>query len=381
MAYLEGEYAQYDGGIGGFDKFDPLLVALHDHLKLFKSDRGSLEQYSNVETSILKLLGANLHTDEKKVVADIIIGIIKQARFDIQRSLSEKLSIREDLHSSLLHFLAYEEIGIAEPVLLNSKQLSNIDILYIIQAKGQDHWQVIAKRPNINDNIIACLVSKKNEKTNIQLLENETLHISENILEKISETAGDSQILANNLIKYKNLPANIATAIYWNVSMELRADIVKKFNIDTKIVDNALEDLIQDFTDTILKSENMVPSKLMIEVAKNYYQENSITEEKLVDSLRRRQGRFFIAMFAEMTHLSYSIVWSMMRQTGGQGLAVACRAKNISKKSFVSIFLITSSFARSHRPVGAEELRMAIRYYEGLTHKMAKEILEDSIAN
>jgi hypothetical protein len=61
-------------------------------------------------------------------------------------------------------------------------------------------------------------------------------------------------------------------------------------------------------------------------------------------------------------------------------LAVACRAKNISKENFVSLFLLTRTIARSSQAVTAEELKMAMRYYDGLTFKAAQDILKDSIA-
>ena len=380
MAYLEGEYAQYIGGRENFDRFDPLLVALHDNLKSLKNDKDNNALYHEVENSIVNLLGANLQTTDKTSVAEIVIGIIKQARKDVQASLSEKLSVRDDLHPSLLHFLAYEEIHIAEPVLLNSTQLSNVDILYIIQAKDKKHWQVIARRPEINEDVIACLASKADEETNIHLLDNETISICDTMLHKIAEMSSESTALADKLVNYKTLPADIATAIYWNVSVSLREEVVQRFDVKPEVVDAALEDSVQDFTDTVLKADNMTPSDMMVITAENLHAEDSITGEMLVDCLRRRQGRFFIALFTQKTGLAHSTVASILRQGGGQGLAVACRATNISKKDFVSIFLLTSAIARSHQPVGADELRMAIRYYESLTHKMAKEILEDSIA-
>ena len=69
-----------------------------------------------------------------------------------------------------------------------------------------------------------------------------------------------------------------------------------------------------------------------------------------------------------------------MRQIGGQGMAVVSRATGISKENFVSIFLLGRTIVRSSQAVDADELRMAMRYYDGLTHKMAREILQDSIA-
>lgn len=380
MAYFKGEYAHYVGAMGTFDKFDPLLVSLHDNLKLFKYEKQSDAHYKSVEDSIVNLLDANLQNTEKAIVTDIIIGIVKQARHDIQTLLAEKLSFRDDLPESLLHYLAYSEIHVAEPVLLNSGQFSDIDIMYIIQSMDKDHWRVIARRNSISENIIACLASKKDAETNVVLLENETIMLSEPVVKQFAEMASTSKNLADKLVNYKFLPRNVAVSLYWHASNAVREDIKRRFEIEGTAIDEALEDTMQDFTDTVLQCESMQPSQMMIEVAERYHREGRIVEDMLVNCLRRRQGRFFIALFAKYTNLAHSVVWSMVRQTGGQGLAVACRATNISKKNFVSLFLLSGTIARSTQPVNAEELRMAIRYYDGLTYKMAKDILQDSIA-
>jgi hypothetical protein len=52
---------------------------------------------------------------------------------------------------------------------------------------------------------------------------------------------------------------------------------------------------------------------------------------------------------------------------------------NISKENFVSMFLLGRTIARADEAVNAEELKMAMRYYDGLTFKMAKSILRESL--
>lgn len=380
MAYFGGDYTRFGRVVGGFDRFDPLLVTLHDNLKSLKNDKDNTELYAKVEDAILNLLGANLQASDKAIVSDIVVGIIKQARADVQESLSEKIARRSDLHPSLLHYLAYADISVAKPILLRSRQLADVDIMYIIQAKGREHWRVIARRPNITENVIACLASKRDAETNVNLLENETVRLENNVLEKIAETVGESSIVADRLINYRDLPKEIAVAIYWHVSNAVRNDIREKFSIDVTEIDAALEDSMQDFADTVMQADTMEPSAMMVSLAEECNREEGISADMLVGCLRRQQGRFFIALFAQKTNLKHSVVWSMMQQIGGQGLAVACRATAIDKKDFVSIFLMAATFARPKVPVSAEELNTAIRYYENMTPEMAQGILSDSIA-
>jgi len=380
VAYIGNEYL---GGINGsalFDAFDPLLVDLHDSLHKYRSDRKDKQYLDKLMHDVAAILDARLSDNEKVMASDILINLIKQVGTDIRKSLSERLAPRDDLHDTLLHYLAYDDIDVAEHVLQFSPLLKDIDLMFIIQSKAEDHGRAIAKRANIGERVISALVDKKDVLISKNLIQNPSLTLDENHLKAIQSIAVCYEELAHELVHYHGLPDSIATDLYWHVSAALRSNISKKFILNDDVLDRALEDCVQDFSDTILEDATMTPSTLMHEVSGMYYSQNKIGENMLVDTLRRRQGRFFIAMFSMKTGLKNKVVWSMMKQVGGQGLAVACRAIGISKESFVSMFLLSRTIARSNQAVTADELKMAMRYFDGLTFKMAKDILKDSIA-
>lgn len=364
-----------------YDSFDPLLVNLYDSLRFYKASKDKDSTLNTMTQAVIDILDANLTDSEKNLSADILIELIKQAERDIRASLAAKLAPREDIHPSLLHYLVYDEIDVARPVLIHSPSLSDMDLIYIIQAKTKDYWQSIAQRAGISDVVISNLVSKRDDATCANLLQNDSLDLDIDFLERIKPVACISEFVAENFVNYKSLPRDLAVNIYWHVSAEVRKNITSKFKVNNAEIDKALQDNIQDFSDTLLQPNMVRPSTLMREVADLYDAQNKITDSLMVHTLRRRQGRFFIALFSKRTHLSVDVIWNMMRQIGGQGLAVACRAMNISKENFVSIFLLSRTMVRASQAVDANELKMAMRYYDGLTYKMANEILKDSIAN
>ena len=379
MAYLEDRYNNAgETRAKNYDRFDPLLVGLHDSLREYQT--GVDKNYSGLLESVASILDANLNHTEHSLAADVLIGLIKQVEADVRRNLADRLSVRENLHPSLLHYLAYDDIDVAESVLLRSPLLKETDLIYIIQAKTPDHWRAIAKRPNIGERVVHTLASKKDEQTSIGLLQNDTIELAEPILQIIATHSKSEENLAKELLNYNNLPREMAVDLYWHVSCALRQNISKKFDVDYTEMDQALQDCVQDFNDTILCADTMKPSTLMREVADLYFSQDKVNDSLLVSVLRRRQGRFFIALFAKQTNLTYDIVWNMMRQIGGQGLAVACKAMNFKKENFVSVFLLCRTITRTSQAVTAQELKMAMRYYDGLTYKMANEILRDSIA-
>lgn len=381
MAYINDRHIQFgQEDVETFDSFDPLLVNLHDSVREYKLNLEKTNDYKGMTQAVVDILDARLSQSEQAIAADVLIELIKQAETDIRHSLSQRLAPRDDIHPSLLHFLAYDKIDVAEPILLESPLLSDTDLLYIIQSTTADHWRAISMRPDISANVVDSLIVKKDDGIAINLLNNKTISLEDIHLRKIKSLASESVDIAEHFLSYKSLPRAMAVDIYWHVSTVLRQKISKDYGVQAEEVNQALEDCIQDFSDTMLQPNAVRPSSLMREVADMYHKEDRITDKLLVGSLRRRQGRFFLALFAKRTNLSIDIIWNMMRQIGGQGLAVACRAMNISKENFVSIFLLSRTIVKSNQPVDANELRMAMRYYDGLTYKMANEILKDSIA-
>lgn len=383
MAYKDKEQLTYSAVTSQQkrDAFDPLLVDLHDSLSLYRLNPSKDDAVKAIISSVSQILDADLSPNEQGLASDILVGLIKQAERDVRVSLSEKIAVRDNIDPALLNYLAYDSIDVAEPVLLNSPLLTETDLIYIIEAKAQDHWRVIARRDSISDVVSHRLAEKKDDITAINLLGNETIDLTESVLKSINKNATESDDVAEAFLDYKSLPRDYAVNLYWHVSVALRQSISRKFNITDFELDAALEDCVQDFSDTMLQDNKIRPSNMMKNIADQYHQDNMITDAFLVSALRRRQGRFFIALFAKRSGLSYDVIWNMMRQVGGQGLAVACRAMTISKENFVSLFLLSRTIVRSSQAVHAEELRMAMRYYDSLTLKMAKEILKDSIAN
>jgi len=361
-----------------YDDFDPLLVTLHDNLTSYARDH-SQNNYTNLIESVVSILDARLTENERIMASDVLISLIEQAATDVRRNLAEKLAYRDDIEPSLLHYLVYNEIDLADPVLRYSPILKDVDLMYVIQSKGKAHWCAIANRQRVSEKIALSLVQKKDSDCILELLANEEIILPQTVLREIVPIARQEQHVADKMADYLGLPKETAVNLYWYVSVSLRDHMIKKFDLVTSDIDSALEACMQDFADTVFQRDNMMPTTLMRDFAENYARQNKINDYMLIDVLRRRQGRFFIALFHKYSGLSYDIIGKMMHQTGGQSMAVAARALNIAKENFISVFLLSRKLTMAHKPVDAAELKMAIRYYDGLTHKMAKDILKDSL--
>ncbi|MCB1539147.1 MAG: DUF2336 domain-containing protein [Alphaproteobacteria bacterium] len=362
---------------------DEMLVDLHDAQRKYATadaEHAGLTRQRVVQT-VGQILESDVSERDREMVADILLSLVRQAEKDLRESLSERLCMMEGVPEDLILFLAHDVINVAKPVLRHSPVLTAQDLLYIIQSKPCEYWQSIAQRKLLDDCVVDALVDRNDEATALNLILNDKIALRTRAVEAFSELSKYSDQIAEPLLRRKELPQRLAMELYWHVSGPLRQKITERFGAQKAKIDLAFADAIEDFQDTAHGVQNPRPSALMQDLAHQYGEKDRITDAILVQTLRRGQIRFFVALMAQRSGLKTDIVQEIMRQIGGQGMAVACKAMEVKKENFVSIFLLSRSLARGDIAVDALELRKAIKYYDALSADLAASILADSIIN
>jgi len=361
--------------------FDEMLVELHDAQRTYAvtghEKNGVARQ--RVAHAVAQILTAEISDSERDMIADVILALLRQAERDLRESLSERICVMDDVPEDVVLYLAHDVISVAKPVLKYSPVLNEQDLLYIIQSKGRDYWAAIAERKLLDTAVVDALVERNDESTAISLLYNEQISLKTTAIEAFAELSKYSEAMAEPLLRRPELPKKIAMDLYWHVSALLRARIVQQFEIPQSTLDAALQDALQDFNDTSVGVQDPKPSALMVELARQYGRQDRIADQMLVKTLRRGQIRFFVALMAERSGLTPALVHEVMRQVGGQGMAVACKAMGVTKENFISLFLLSRSLTRGDQAVDALELRKAIKYFDALNADMAAGIIADSI--
>lgn len=359
---------------------DEMLVDLHDAERRYTMTRGGENGVARqrVVQTVAQILESEIDRHQRDMVADVLISLMRQAEIDLRQSLSERLCVMEGIPEDVVLYLAHDIITVAKPVLQYSPVLTPTDLMYIIQSKGREYWQSIARRKLLESTVVDSLVDRHDEGTALNLLLNDSIELKPTALEAFAELSKYSDLLAEPLLRRPELPQRVAMDLFWHVSHTLRAHIVDNFNIPKEKLDEALQDALEDFSDSSIGVEDPKPSALMIDLAKQYGRLDRINDAMLVKTMRRGQVRFFVALMGERAHLPYNTVYEIMRQVGGQGMAVACRATGVTKENFVSLFLLSRSLTRGDRAVDAIELRKALKYYDAVQPEMATQIIKNS---
>ncbi len=353
-----------------------LLVRLYDTQKVYDLARDS-DPLARAEltSAVAGLLEAHVHLSnrEQELLSDVLIGLIRQAESDLRAALAERLSVLDDAPLRLVLNLANDDIDVARPVLERSTVLSDLDLIYIVKARGAEHWQAIAARENLSGQLVDVLVDKYDEGTAIVLSANERAQMTWHALDVLTAMASNNENIAKPLLMRSELPDNIVRRLYDHVGQDLRHYIRDYYGIFSGEVTTAIDEIMLEFT-SAGQPELFMPNPRVIQAARQYSEKGKLTLHAMMQSLKRGQIASFIAMFSVYTGMPVEEMHDYMKQSSGKALAVICRAHGIQKSDFATIYLLTNRMRTEQRIINQSDMLAVMGHFDGIRPEVAQEL-------
>ena len=338
------------------------------------------ESRAKLAGSISKLLEMEVTPRESEMVADVLVELMRKAERDIRSALSEQLAVMDCVPLRLVLQLANDEIDIAHPVLKESRVLGDMDLMYIIKAKSPEYWRVIATRKQMGDRVIDMLADMGDYETSLRLVENKDIRLTEHACVTISDMAQEHEDLAMPLLRREDISPEVVSRIYQYVGEEIKQFIVQNYELDTQKIIETVDHTVLEFRDGRELAEYK-PDDHMMKVAQTFKDKGKLDTKLMIATLRRGQFRSFVAQFSVFCGLDLKTTAQILMQSHGQGLAIACRAYDISKEDFVSMFLLTNQFRNHGRMVNTQEMSKAVSYFNRIDAAVALKIIGNSVVH
>lgn len=363
----------------GESKIAPLLVQLYEsqRLSVLSEDAGHILR-DDLTAAICELMGMQLSPREAELVSDVMISILRQAELDFRKALAERLSSLDNVPLRLVMKLAGDEIEVAQPILRKSSALSDLDLVYLIKEHGAPHWQAIAERETVSDQLMNVLVDTGDVQTAVNITNNPHVILNEYALEKIVGMAKHSDLLALPLLRRKEVSAGMAKILYQFVGQEVKKFIEDEYGVEGGEIANAVEEVLLDFVETESDESEFMPTESMKKDAHRQKEKGLLTVKLMLDTLRRGQIRPFIAQFSAFADLGVREILDVIEQASGQGLAIICKACDIEQEDFISIFLLSNRVRNPQQMVELSGMSKAMSYYTKIDKKLAENIIKNS---
>jgi uncharacterized protein (DUF2336 family) len=315
-----------------------------------------------------------LTIQERSLMVDILEKLITEVSRDIRARLSQRLSTAPNLPHELAVLLANDEIDVAAPILMKCAALQQVDLIEVIHQRSRQHMLAIATRRDLSLQVSDALVDTGDVDVIRTLLENHDAEISAATLAYIVEQSKSIDDFQGPLLRRHDLPRELAVKMCYWVSAALRLFILDKFHVDANELDGLIEPALQAEVGIAREDRQDIPDAAM-QLAQELHRKGKLTPQLMIQTLRRGEIALFESMLGELAQLRLALVRRLLYEDGGEGLSVMCRAIDLGREEFATIFLIS----RKTRPGGLaadpSALAAALGFFDQIVPDNARQVI------
>lgn len=317
--------------------------------------------------------GDQLTDRERSLMFEILHRIVKDAEMEVRKVISSRLADRDDAPVELVELLGNDEIDVAYPILTESSVLRDQSLIEIIRNRTLEHQMAVAIRHSVSEDVTDALVETGDERVIKTLLQNENANISKATMEFLVEQSERVDSFQEPILLRKELEPEMAKRMYMWVSAALRKYIVDKSGINLSDIDDLIEDAVfETVGDPRTQEDKLTKSE---QLAQELQKEGKVSPELMIRALQDGEVRLFVNLISKGANLREELVMRFVLEPGGEGLAVACKALNLSDYEYQRVF----SYCRKARPHQEEDqvksVEAAIKFYRNIDKDSANEVI------
>lgn len=310
---------------------------------------------------------------EEEQLNELINELMVNASAQVREQLVKKFVDVTKMPRPIAANLAQDDILLAGPVLVNSKVLTEEDLIRVIEEKGSDHAVSIAYREQISEAVADALVTTGDMRVMQVVVENLGASLSPLAMDIISNAACYTIGLRKPVLHRPEMKADMALKLYWWVEQDLRRYVLDRFGITSGQIDQSLAKTISKLLEEHAKEKTN--DRVMEQIAVWFEDHGVLSAKVLPQVLRMGHFRLFNMLLSKMARSPLSLIDAIMEEVGGRGLAAICRAIGIEKASFVSLFLLSRGGRGGEHVVHPRELSCALEAFDRMSSSTAKDLL------
>lgn len=347
----------------GVVRGDPLTMSASYERLLKLAHQRAIDGKGGLAASIAKMCldaRADLTPEELALTFEILRQLIDKVEVQIRRYIADYLAERSDVPADMLHFLANDVINVAYPILVHSRQLTEDDLLAVVESRGRQHAVAVARRSGLSERLSGRLVETGDIDVMLQLLKNFTAQIGVDAYAAMARRSILEENLQAPLLHRRDLPPEIARRMYSWVGGALREYIMQNFKIAPDVLDKAVDQAVE---------KAFVAG---IDEAVRAGVDGADHAQRLLGGLDRSGDVGFMGAFAELTGLEMATVSDLFRDGAVEPIAIACKAFGLSTDQFQSVLNTMLSERRVTEMNGGGGFKGVLRFYQRIDSTSAR---------
>src|SRR5215467_7808190 len=169
----------------------------------------------------------SFNAEQVGVFDDVLAHLVKQVETTALAELGTKLAPIDNAPNGIIHSLArHDEIAVAGPVLAQSPQLTDSDLVEIAASKGQDHLGAISERKRLAAAVTDILIQRGDTTVVRKLSQNQGASFSEGGYVTLAERAETDERIAENLGVRMDMPPQLLQSLMAKATEAVRGRLL-----------------------------------------------------------------------------------------------------------------------------------------------------------
>jgi uncharacterized protein (DUF2336 family) len=309
---------------------------------------------------------------ERDLAEDILQRLLHDLEMPIRRALAERLASEDIAPRKLIVQLANDRIEVAWPVLLKSEVLDDTELLNVVRTRTIQHRLAVARRTRLSEPLSDALVRPGETEVARAVLENKGAAIAYDTFETLVETSESNADLQEPILRRGDLDPRLAGRMYAWVSEALRRYIVENFDVESTLLDRAIESALAEVVADHARAVALNGTIQRIRFALDRGELDELAT--LLPLVRAGERTLFESLFAKYLGVSIALGRRVLHEQGGRAFALACKGTHVDKGVFTEILMGLRGMADPESGlVDPVQLFDALGYWDTLDQRGAEE--------
>jgi uncharacterized protein (DUF2336 family) len=259
---------------------------------------------------------------------------------------------------------------------MQSRVLQDRHLIGVVQNRSRQHQIAVAMRRSVSEPVADALVETDDDEVIATLLHNRSAEISEATKAYLVDVARHRDGFLDPLAARRDLTPDLARKLCLTVSAALRQRILDTYDIAANELDDAMEEVATGAgTPQPARGSPSRRDDPAWQLAERMAAERTIDGRLLVKVLRQGEVPLFEALFGVRAGIWPPRLQHVLYETGGRGLAAACKALEIDKAFFAPIYLLSRNGRDGRQTLDPGDLHRVTRFFDTLDVGAAREAL------
>ncbi len=348
MAPMRNGSAQFDG----FDTpgEDALLRGDGGTVDVGLSDAATPAQVRKAREVLLRRLAdvvclpeSRINAFERAVTADLLVEMLRESQLNDRIRVAKRMSILNEVPNSLVRMLITDDPEVARPLIEECEALSDADLNYCARFGNRNHHLVMATRKDLPATICEALVDSEDIPVIELLLKNLRARLTQPSLEAVVAMSQTYPQLIPLIMRRAELRPSSAYILFWWADTDVRRLILSRFGVNRDVMQDMASDVFSMMAAE--KWQDPLARKALQFIERRQRNREAVVrspypslEAAIADAAANGMSRKMAEEIAYMSGIKPATGAKIMRDRGGEGMAVLCKATGLSKKALRALW-------------------------------------------